>query len=335
MNYRIGALVCGAVLTANSAYAETTEWTLGYLGLRGTVYEEVALQMPERIAEATDGRLQITANSSLVAGNRLLEAVRDGLVQISLPIPAYYTGTQPLFTIHSIPGVSESYDDLKALSASEIGTQIRTVFNDTYNSTQLMETAFCPQTLFSTKQIASVDEWEGRKLRVNNRGMGIMGAKLGATTVSLSAGEVLPALERGVIEGVITDTCWAYGAGFGSVISHAAAWKLGSVLPAPVLVNNDAWDALPDDLKPVVKAEFEEMSAEIEALWRQRVEELPKQWQDAGVAFSEISEEETKRVYADEYQMPVLEVWRGDMKRAGLDADAVLATARSATQQKE
>lgn len=193
-----------------------------------------------------------------------------------------------------------------------------------------METAFCPQTLFSTAPITRAAEWKDRKLRVNNRGTGLVGAELGATTVSLSAGEVLPALERGVIEGVITDTCWAYGAGFSSVITHAAAWKLGSVLPSPVLVNNDAWNALPKDLRAKVAAEFEAIEADFEARWRERAAELPGLWAKAGVEFTQVSDEENSKVLADEVQAPVIAAWRQDMERAGLDADAVLATAKDA-----
>ncbi|WP_458790440.1 TRAP transporter substrate-binding protein DctP [Yoonia sp. MH D7] len=317
---------------AVAAQAETTNWTLAYLAVQGTIYEEVALAIPERISAATDGQLIITTNSSLVKGNRLLEGVRDGLVQMTLPLTGYYTGSQPLFTVPSLPGISESYDDLKALSASEYGDQVRAVYNDTYNSTQLMETAFCPQTLFSTAPITTVDEWNGRKLRVNNRGTGLMGAELGAITVSLSAGEVLPALERGVIEGVITDSCWAYGAGFGTVVTHASDWKLGSVVPAHVLVNNDAWNALPEDLQSKVAAEFEAIEADFEARWRERAAEMPGLWREEGVEFTEISSEETARVYAEEIQAPVIAAWREDMERVGLDADAVLATAQSAVE---
>jgi TRAP-type transport system periplasmic protein len=324
------SLVAGTVFSSTLAAAETIEWTLAYLPVRGTVYEEVALAIPERIAKATEGRLQITANSSLIPGNRLLEGVREGLVQMSLPLTAYYTGSQPLFTVPSLPGVSESYDDLKALAASSYGAQVRAVFNDDYNSTQLMETAFCPQTLFSTASTATTDEWSGKKLRVNNRGTGLVGAELGATTVSLSAGEVLPALERGVIEGVITDSCWAYGAGFHSVITHASDWKLGSVLPSPVLVNNDAWNSLPDDLKESVSAEFAKLEEEFEQRWRDRAEEMPKLWQEAGVNFTHVSDEEMEKVYAENVQAPVIAAWREDMDRVGLDADGVLATAKEA-----
>lgn len=320
------------LLLAGPAQAQTTEWTLGYVALKGTIYAELAEAIPARIEAATGGKLKITANSSLVPGNRLLEGVRDGLIQMTVPIPAYYTGTEPLFTIHSLPGISESYDDLKALAASDIGAQITGVYAETYGATQLMETAFCPQTLFSTAPMTTLEEWKDKKLRVNNRGIGIMGAELGATTVQLSAGEVLPALERGVIEAVMTDSCWAYGAGFGSVVTHAADWKLGSVLPAPVLVNTAAWQGLPDDVRAAAKAEFAKLQGEFETRWRDQTAQLPELWQKSGIDFAHISDEETARAYDPAIQTPVLEVWRADMTRVGLDADAVLDQARQAVE---
>lgn len=326
----IAILLTGSLTWTLAAQADTTHWTLAYLAVKGTIYEEVALAIPDRIAKATNGQLTINANASLLKGNRLLEGVRDGLVQVSLPLTGYYTGTQPLFTVPSLPGVSESYDDLKALSKSSYGDQVRAVYRDSYRAIEVMQTAFCPQTLFSTQPIKRIEQWSGKKLRVNNRGTGLMGAQLGAVTVSLAAGEVLPALERGVIEGVITDSCWAYGAGFGTVVKHAANWKLGSVLPSPVLVNSDAWERLPPHLQNKVRDEFRAIEADFEARWRERTAQLPLQWRSAGVEFSEIGPEQMEMVYTDSVQAPVLSAWRKDMQRVGLDADAVLKNAKLA-----
>lgn len=320
----------GSISGAHAEDAKPIEWTLAYLNLNGTIYQEAAQEIPERIKKATNGKLLITSNSSLVAGNRLLEGVRDGIVQISMPVVAYYTGTQPLLTIPSLPGISESFDDLKALSASPYGKSVLELFSTAYKSTQLMQTAFCPQTMFSTKPMTKLDEWNGLKIRVNNRGMALIGAELGATTVSLSAGEVLPALERGVIDAVVTDSCWAYGAGFNAVIKHAANWKLGSVLPAPVLVNTDAWNSLPQDLRDTVAAEFKVIEAEFEARWRKRADDLPTMWREKGVDFTEITPEQNAQVYEERFEKPVLDAWRADMARLNLDPDATLAIARDA-----
>lgn len=324
-----------ALVAAGAAHAqdaEPIEWTLSYLSLNGTIYQEAAQEIPERIKAATDGKLVITPTSSLVAGNRLLEGVRDGIVQMSMPLPAYYTGTQPLFTVPSLPGISESYDDLEALMESSYGEKTRQLFVDDYNSTELMHTAFCPQIVFSTEPMTTLDEWGGLKIRVNNRGTALIGAELGATTVSLSAGEVLPALERGVIDAVVTDSCWAYGAGFDAVITHAANWKLGSVLPAPVLVNNDAWAALSPELQKILATEFAAIEEEFETRWRERAEALPAMWREKGVDFTEITPEQNAEVYEDRFATPVLDAWREDMDRVGLDAEATLAVAREAVE---
>ena len=323
-------LALGPSVIAAPASADVTQWTLAYLPVKGTIYEEVALAIPDRIAKATAGRLVIKPNPSLVAGNRLLEGVRDGLVQVSLPLIGYYSGAQPLFTVPSLPGISESYEDLVALNRSAYGDQIRAILDKNYNAAVLMETAFCPQTLFSTVPIRTVEEWKGRKLRVNNRGTGLVAGALGATPVSLSAAEVLPALERGVVEGVVTDTCWAFGAGFQTVVKHAANWRLGSVLPSPVLVNKTAWAALDDGVRQAVKAEFARIEADFARRWKERVAEMPGLWRKAGVQVHDIPDAEMQRVYADVIQKPVLESWRVDMKRVGLDADATLAAARRA-----
>lgn len=316
---------------AGAEDAKPIEWTLAYLGLNGTIYQEAALEIPERIKKATNGRLVITSNSSLVAGNRLLEGVRDGIVQISMPVVAYYTGTQPLLTVPSLPGISESFDDLKALSASPYGKEVLQLFATEYKATQLMQTAFCPQTMFSTKPMTNLEEWHGLKIRVNNRGMALIGAELGATTVSLSAGEVLPALERGVIDAVVTDSCWAYGAGFDAVIKHAANWKLGSVLPAPVLVNTDAWNGLTSELRDIVAAQFKAIEAEFETRWRKRAEDLPAMWRAKGVDFTDITPEQNAQIYEERFEKPVLDAWRTDMARVNLNAESTLAIARAAT----
>lgn len=329
-HFAITGVVLASFASAPAAHADTTEWTMAYLGLAGTIYQDVALAVPDRIAAATDGKLIITPNSSILKGNRYLEGVRDGAVQMALVVAAYYTGSEPHFTVPSIPGISESYDDLEALSLSQWGEEFRAIFENDYNSIQVLQSAFCPQTLFSTVPITTLEEWNGRKLRVNNRGMGLVGAELGATTVSLSAGEVLPALERGVIEGVITDSCWALGAGFNSVITNASNWRLGSVLPAPMVVNKDAWAALPDDVREAAAAEFAAIEEDFEQKWREREAALPDMWRDAGVTFDEIGDAEMERAYDERLVGKVIEAWREDMDRVGLDADATLATAREA-----
>ena len=324
-------LTAGTLAAAGSAHAETYEWTLGYMGVPGMIYTDVAEVIPERIAKATDGQVVITANSSLVTPNRLLEAVRDGLVDMSLVVTAYYTGTQPLFSVPAMPGAVESLENLKAVDASPYGDQLREVYDADYNSIELMQTAFCPQTIFSTKPIRTVEEWNGRKLRVNNRATGLIGEQLGATTISLSANEIVPALERGVIDGVVTDICWGYNSGITEVVDYASYWQLGSVMPAPLLVNKSSWDELPADLQEKVAAELKQIEADYDIEFQKRADAMPGLLEEKGVEYTAIPEAEMMRVYSDEVMTPVMDAWREEMSRAGFDADATMATVNEAT----
>ncbi len=318
--------VLAAGLTTGAAGAQEHQWTLAYMSMPGTHYNDLVETLPQRIEAATDGAIKVTANSSLVAGNRLLESVRDGLVEMSMPLTGYYTATDPILVVPFLPGVSESYDALMALNAGEYGAMVRDMYETKYNAIDVMETAFCRQVLFSTVPITTIEEWNGRKLRVNNRGTGLIAGQLGASAISLSAAEIVPALEQGVIEGVVTDTCWAMGAGLNSVIGHASEWTLGTVAPSPVLINKDALDELPAELRATVIAAFDDLAAEFETRWRERNDDVKKKWQEAGVSYHIVTEAENARLLDERVTAPAIEAWRADMERVGQDADAVLAT---------
>jgi len=306
------------------------KWTLAYLPVTGTTYYDAALQLPDRIGKATKGRVQVTANGSLVPGTRMLEAVRDGDVQMSMVLSGYYTASQPLFTLVSLPGYSESFADLDRVMASPYGVAMREVFARDYKARELMFSAFCPQTVFSTKPVQTLEDWKGLRVRVNNSGTAVLANVLSAKPVSLSAGEVLPALQRGVVDAVVTDACWAYGAGFYTAVKHAAAWKLGSVVPWHVMVGQEAWAKLPADLQQAVEAELATMSKELRADYAAKVEALPKQWEAKGVKYHVVTEAESRKVLDPKYMGAVQDAWYQQAKPRNVDAQKWEAVARDA-----
>ncbi len=309
----------GLVLIGAAQAAPEYKWTMSYLPVTGTTYYDAALALPQRISKATNGRLEITANGSLIPGNRLLEAVRDGEVQMSMPLTGYYTASQPMFTLAALPGISESFEDMEKVLGSRYGEAVNEILSQDYKSTTLLTSAFCPQTMFSTRPVATLEDWKGLRIRVNNAGTGALANVLGARPTALAANEVLPALQRGVIEAVLTDSCWAYGAGFHTAVKHASDWKLGSVVPWMVLVNHDAWAKLPKDLQEVVKGEMQKVQEELRAEWKAKVAAMPGQWRARNVDFHHVSDEETRKVYDPKYVTTVFETWYKQAEAKGID----------------
>lgn len=307
-----------STLTAHAA--PDVKWTLAYLPVPGSTYHEIANQVSQRIAKATQGRMEITANGSLIAGNRMLEAIRDGEVQLSMPLLGYYTASQPLFALLTLPGISESLESMNRMMAGEYGAAITATLAKDYKAQPLFTGAFCPQTLFSTVPIRTTDDWKGKRIRVNNSGTALIANELGAKPTSLAAGEVLPGLQRGVIDGVITDSCWAYQAGFHTAVKYAADWQLGSVTPFQIVVSQEAWAQLPKDLQAQVAGELKAMEKELNADWSAKTAKMPKLWRDKGVDFHSVDAAEKKRAQSDQYSRPAFEVWYKAAQAKGIDA---------------
>ena len=64
-------LLTGAALSlaASTASAQEIDLTMVMIPGPGSTYSKAVLAVPERIGKATDGRVKITINNSLVQGN--------------------------------------------------------------------------------------------------------------------------------------------------------------------------------------------------------------------------------------------------------------------------
>jgi TRAP-type C4-dicarboxylate transport system substrate-binding protein len=173
-----GAL--GLSVAAAAFAAPEHKWTMAIVPVTGSVYYELAQSLPERISKATDGRVELTVNGSLIAPNRVLEAVRDGQVQMSIPILGYYTASQPLLTLTNLPGLAENMHDLDRILDSSYGSAVRDMYAKDYHAKELMTAAFCPQTFFSSKPVNTMEDWKGLRVRVNNAGTAVLANTLGA-----------------------------------------------------------------------------------------------------------------------------------------------------------
>src|SRR5690606_35369048 len=98
--------------------------------------------------------------------------------------------------------------EFQKVMRSDYGKAVYDLLAREYKSTSLLTGAFCPQTLFSNAPMRTIEEWKGKRVRVNNAGMALVANQLGAHPTALTAAEVLPGLQRGVIDAVVTDTCW-------------------------------------------------------------------------------------------------------------------------------
>ena len=104
------------------------------------------------------------------------------------------------------------------------------------------------------KEIKTFADIRGMKYRIYGIGAEAYG-KLGISAVTIPGGEIVPALERGVIDGAEWINCYDDRIlGMDKVAKfHYAPGMHEPVTVGELIINKTKWDALPADLKEIIK----------------------------------------------------------------------------------
>lgn len=258
--FLLGTLLAGTA--SLPAMADETSWNVGFVNATGSSYLETLKPVPDRIAAVTKGRLKIVTYDTLVDGPEQPAAVRDGRLDGSFTIPGWLSAEAPFFDFGNLPGLITEVDVYHTLLNEYLRDATARIWLSKYNAVQLMTGLFEKQCVISRVPIHKVEDFAGKKVRVHNAEAGELMKKLGAAPTPIAFGELVPALQRGIIDIVMTSVGTANGFGFYTVAKHFSIWKIGTIVPWTFLVNKDTWAKLPSDLKPIVQAELRKVEDE-------------------------------------------------------------------------
>ena len=99
-----------------------------------------------------------------------------------------------------------------------------------------------PQVFWCRDPVAGIADLKGRKIRVFNKTMADFIEAIGGTTISMAFGEVVPALQRGVVDCAVTGTTSGNSAGWPEVTTHIYPMYLGWSINYQA-VNLDSWNS--------------------------------------------------------------------------------------------
>jgi len=153
---------------------------------------------------------------------------------------------------------------------------------------------------FSNVPLSTLEDFKGLKFRTAGDWGEILTDYFDASVIFLPGGEIYESFQRGVIDG------FEYG-------SPALNWPLGfheiakyGVFPgihapsviAPMIVNRDAWNDLPDELKPIVEEEW--LAESIRFLCEGTIDDMVtiQKYKDYGLEFISLTEDVQKEVAA-------------------------------------
>jgi TRAP-type mannitol/chloroaromatic compound transport system substrate-binding protein len=217
----------------------------------------------EKIEEMSGGRVKIELlpAGSVVPPFELLAAVAKGVLDAGHSWPGFWTGKHPAASLFgNMPGGPFGMSNEDFLSWLYVGGGLE-LYNDLLQKELRLDVVVFP-TFGETPEpmgwfprpIKSVQELKGLKFRATGLSAEIF-KEMGMTVVSLPPGEILPALERGVIDAAeFSDPSSDLALGLPMV--RKFYHMPGIHQPTGMMewvVNRKKWDPLPADIKAIIK----------------------------------------------------------------------------------
>lgn len=321
------AMAAAAVTLAvpNIARAQAAiRWNIGFVNATGSSYVESLRPSPARIARATNNRLTIELYDTLVAGPEQPAAVRDGRLDGSFAVSPWLSAEAPYINFGHLPGLLTDVAQYHRLLDPLLREEMAVVWRNRYRSVQLATGVFEDQCIVSRTPLRTVADFNGKKVRVHNTEAGALMQRIGAAPTPVPFGEIVPALQRGIVDLVMTSVGTAGGFGFHNVAQHFSTWRIGTVVPWSLVVNGGVWQRLPDDLKPVVQAEFRRIEDEHFANHAPFSAAAIGRLTASGMQHFVAPPEELARLFAEPNVQAVFENWYERCQRAGNDGRALV-----------
>ncbi|MFC7369445.1 TRAP transporter substrate-binding protein [Vreelandella zhaodongensis] len=249
------AMLVGASSTSQAQ--ETHEWTLVSPLTPAISYMALYQELANNISERSDGRLKINFLSygqHPFSGAEILSAVRDGVVQMGNTADVYVSSMEPSIAFLGLPFLFDNLEQAKAAYAELEDPYYRQIFADKYNAELTTGFVISGSAIHANRPLNSIEAMQGQKIRVFGHESGEMIRLLGGEPSTVAFGELYTSLQRGTIDGALTGMDGARAARVYEVVDNNTWWNWSYPVEF-TFVNQDAMEALPEDLQEIVREE--------------------------------------------------------------------------------
>ncbi|MCV0350646.1 MAG: TRAP transporter substrate-binding protein [Nitratireductor sp.] len=251
MHHSVKFAVAAAALGFATSASAQTKWDMPVPYGDTNFHTQNIAQFAEDVKTATDGGLEITvhSNGSLFKHPDIKNAVRQGLAQIGEVLGSRLSNEDPIYEVDSIPFLATSYDDAKKLygaSKDQLAAKLQE-----QGLQLLFSVPWPPQGIYTQKEISSVDDLKGLKMRAYNAATERLAQLAGSLPTQVEVPDLPTAFATGRVEAMVTSPSTGANSKVWDFLSHysdAQAWLPRNM----VFVNKAAFDALPEDQQAAV-----------------------------------------------------------------------------------
>lgn len=330
---RLALAACAALAALGSAQAQEVTLKVHHFWPPAAMPPTKILQpFCDQIAADSNNRMKCQVFPAMQLGGtpaQLIDQVRDGVVDIAFTLPGYTAGRFPIMEVFELPfmnnsaeaGAKASWDYYQKYATKEfpgVKPLMFSVHDEGYLHTR-------------DKQIKTLADLKGLKLRAPTRQTNKLLASLGATPVGMPLPAVADAVSKGTIDGFALPWEVIPSVKLQEMVkyhtetdaSRPALYSAGFILA----MNQGRYDGLPPDLKAIIdKRSGAVLSAFAGKVWDESQAVGRKPAVDRGNVFYTLPPAEVDLWI--KASAPLYDEWVADMNKRGLPGKQMLQDAR-------
>ncbi len=219
----------------------------------------------EHIGKVTDGKIvgDIKPQTELgLKGFEVMRLIKLGVFDFAYGLPGYVAAETPTLEGLDLSTITQDIETQRKVSDAYFPI-LEKEFAKVYNAKLLQLYPFPSQTLWCRDKVESLSDLKGKKIRVYSTTLGDFVEGVGGTSVTVPFAEVIPALEKGVVDCGITGTMSAYKAKWHQVANYAYTLRVGWGMAFGAM-NIDTWNKLGTENQEILTRELNTLT---NAMW--------------------------------------------------------------------
>lgn len=298
-------LVLAAVEARSGQLQAATVWECYVYNPVATQPSVQAMQrLIDTVKTQTNGELEINLHlggSLPIKADGITVAVSDNVVQLG--DDGFATGTIPISAIIRLPMLLQSPRDLDKAMAI-----LRPHLDAAYGKRGIVvlgQYSYPFQVLWGRKKITSLADIKGSKLRVTSVEQGEFIRRFGGISLTIGAPDVAAALDRGLVEGVLTASSGG-GLAWHDLLKYRYAFPT-SYVNSTIVVNQEALEKLPPATQKIIRDAGADAATWATVEMKRVEDEITARFGKEGMTLSDATPEEIKeatermRSYWDEW----------------------------------
>jgi TRAP-type C4-dicarboxylate transport system substrate-binding protein len=241
-----------------------------WIELPGSTYFRTAPEyIVEHIREMSNGRMniEIYAGGELVPNEEVMDAVRDGSIELGEIYGGYFAGKYPIGDLDNFwPFCLETWVEMDALYRIHGLLEYQRSYWEEYGIRYIYPTYYPGPLLTLTEPATSLDDLRNMTIRaIGSKGQILDIA--GVPTTYVPYPEIYTALATGVVDGQVSGGIGEiyFDERFHEVSPYLLLPPMQGAAATPMYANLEAWNSLPSDLQRIMDVAMQDYAAYLAA----------------------------------------------------------------------